>query len=234
LILKNPLKVLFVITSSDLAVWLSEVTHPYWHLSERGIEIGFASPKGGKVLWDPLSDPFTKGSQEPDDLFSKGFLSDEALVLKLKSTLPLSSLDLSNYDAVHVAGGAGAGMDLYPNKEVAAVLEHFWTNGKAVGAICQGAISLGNIPDRIRGRRVTGYSLEGDRQLEESMGKAFIPNFPQPVLEGTGAKFSCVDPYGIHVVVDGKLVTGQNQQSASEYALALHHVSVGRSPVAVG
>ena len=33
------------------------------------------------------------------------------------------------------------------------------------------------------------------------------------------------------VVVDGKLVTGQNQQSASEYGIVLLHAIAGRSPV---
>ncbi len=44
------MKVLFIISSSDTAFWLSEVTHPYWHLTERGVEVDFASPKGGKVV----------------------------------------------------------------------------------------------------------------------------------------------------------------------------------------
>ena len=34
------MKVLFIITSSDKGTWLSEVTHPYWHLAERGFESG--------------------------------------------------------------------------------------------------------------------------------------------------------------------------------------------------
>jgi hypothetical protein len=32
------MKVLFIITSSDIGTWLSEVTHPYWHLTERGVD----------------------------------------------------------------------------------------------------------------------------------------------------------------------------------------------------
>jgi putative intracellular protease/amidase len=40
-----PMKVLFIISNSETAFWLSEVTHPYWHLVERGVEVDFASPK---------------------------------------------------------------------------------------------------------------------------------------------------------------------------------------------
>jgi putative intracellular protease/amidase len=227
------MKVLFVISNSETAFWLSEVTHPYWHLAERGVGVDFASPQGGKVVFDPYSDPYFEKSTESEDLVSKGFLSDKTLKAKLDTTLKLKDVDLSRYDAIHVAGGRGATFDLFPNEDVAKALEYFWSRDKVVGAICHGAIALGNIPNRIRGRRVTGYTLEGDRELQSMFGSGFlIPHFPQTVLEETGAFYSRAgranDPC---VVVDGRLVTGQNQQSASEYALALLHVMAGRTPV---
>ena len=117
------MKVLFIISSSDTGFWLSEVTHPYWHLIERGVEVDFASPAGGKVVWDNYSDPYFKNSTEPDDLVSKGFLSDNALRAKMESTLKLKDVDLDQYDAVHVAGGRGATFDLYPNPDVAKALD---------------------------------------------------------------------------------------------------------------
>src|ERR1700721_1571020 len=61
------MKVLFIISSDDTAFWLSEVTHPYWHLTERGVEVDFASPAGGKVVGDQYSDPYFENSTEPDD-----------------------------------------------------------------------------------------------------------------------------------------------------------------------
>ena len=226
------MKVLFILSNSETAFWLSELTHPYWHLTERGVEVDICSPKGGKVVWDPYSDPYFEHSTEPDDLVSKGFLSDEALVAKLDATLRLRDISLDIYDAVHVAGGRGATFDLYPNDDVARALEHFWARNKVVGAICHGAIALGNVPDRIRGRRVTGYTLDGDRELQRLFGSGFlIPHYPQTVLEEVGAVYSRVAPNDPYVIVDGKLVTGQNQQSASEYALALLHQMDGRSPV---
>ncbi len=226
------MKVLFIISSSETAFWLSEVTHPYWHLTEREVEIDFASPKGGKVLIDPYSDPYFEKTTEPNDLVSKGFLSDKVLLKKLETTLKLKDVDLSAYDAVHVAGGRGATFDLYPNEDVARALEHFWSRDKVVGAICHGAIALGNIPDRIRGRRVTGFTLDGDKQLQARFGSGFlIPHYPQTVLEETGAVYSRTETYTPKVVIDGKLITGQDQASASEYALQLLHKMTGHTPV---
>jgi putative intracellular protease/amidase len=226
------MNVLFIISSSETAFWLSEVTHPYWHLTERGVEVDFASPSGGKVVWDRYSDPYFEHSTESDDLVSEGFLSDKKLVAKLETTLKLKDVTLDRYDAVHVAGGRGATFDLYPNEDVGKALEYFWAKDKVVGAICHGAIALGNIPERVRGRRTTGCTLEGDHELQRLFGSGFlIPHYPQAVLERVGSVYSRVAPNDPYVIRDGKLVTGQNQQSASEYSLVLLHTMTGESPV---
>lgn len=226
------MKVLFIISSSETAFWLSEVTHPYWHLTERDVEVDFASPQGGKIVFDRYSDPYFEKSMEPNDLVSKGFLADKKTAAKLENTLKLSDVDLSQYDAIHVAGGRGATFDLFPNEDVAKALEYFWSKGKVVGAICHGAVALGNIPDRIRGRNVTGFMLEADKQLQSMFGSSFIiPHYPQTVLEQAGANYSSGKPYSPKVIVDGKLITGQDQSAASEYALVLLHKLTGESPV---
>src|ERR1700678_1331219 len=92
------MKVLFVISSSETAFWLSEVTHPYWHLRTRGVELLFASPQGGKVVFDHYSDPDFEKSLEPDDLVINGFLSDFKTAAKLIATLKLMDVDLSECD----------------------------------------------------------------------------------------------------------------------------------------
>ena len=229
------MKVLFIITSHETGAWLSEITHPYWALTERGIDVDFASPEGGEVVWTPLSDPYGENSQEPEDLVSKGFLSDPELKSRLENTMKLSDVNLDEYDAVHVAGGQGATYDLFPNDVVGQALAHFWDKDKVVGAICHGAIALANIPDHVGGRHVTGYSLEGDHTLEEFFGPGFlIPNYPQKALEDAGARFSATEYTQPRVISDGKLVTGQNQQSASEYGLVLLHTLTGSTPISNG
>jgi putative intracellular protease/amidase len=150
---------------------------------------------------------------------SKGFLSDKTLTARLDSTIALRDVHPENYDAVHVVGGGGAAVDLYPNAQVTQIFEHFWAAGKVVGAICHGAIALANNPDRVTGRRATGFSRQEDSEAERLYGKDFIPNFPEPIMEKAGINFV------------GKLITGQNQQSASEYAIAFNHVLAGESPV---
>ena len=225
------MKILAIVSSAEMGFWLAELTHPYWHLTERGHEVTIASPRGGKATYAAASDPFADGSWEKDDLVSRGFLSNEELVAKLDSTLALKDVRPDDYDAVHVVGGGGACVDLYPNEQVGRILEAFWAAGKIVATVCHGSIALANIPARVKGRRATGFSRVEDVEVEKVYGKDFIPNFPQPVMEAAGIAFSNVGPWGVHVVVDGKLLTGQNQQSASEYAIALTHLLSGVDPV---
>jgi putative intracellular protease/amidase len=84
-------------------------------------------------------------------------------------------------------------------------------------------------------RTTTLRSAEATTQPPNAMrmfGSGFlIPHYPQTVLEEVGSRYSRVGANDPYVIRDGKLVTGQNQQSASEYALVLLHTMTGQSPV---
>ncbi len=70
--------------------------------------------------------------------------------------------------------------------------------------------------------------------MQSLFGSTFvIPHYPQKVLENTGAVYSSIQPYAPKVVIDGKLITGQDQSAASEYALALLHLMTSHTPVTV-
>jgi hypothetical protein len=110
---------------------LSEVTHPYWHLTERGVEVDFASPSGRKVVWDHYS-------------------------AKLETTLKLKGVALDLYDAVHVAGGRGATFDLYPNAAASDARadtgpppHHAWRNCLLASNRVDAPARLRNWPDGI-------------------------------------------------------------------------------------
>jgi putative intracellular protease/amidase len=54
------------------------------------------------------------------------------------------------------------------------------------------------------------------------------------VLEDAGAQYSETEYTQPRVIEDGRLVTGQNQQSASEYGLVLLHALTGHTPISAG
>jgi putative intracellular protease/amidase len=71
-----------------------------------------------------------------------------------------------------------------------------------------------------------------DRELENLFGHGFvIPHYPQKSLEEVGAVYTSAGLHAPHVVVDGRLITGQNQQSASEYGINLVHLLTGHTPI---
>jgi putative intracellular protease/amidase len=74
------MRVLFIISGADTAFWLSEVTHPYWHLTERDVEVDFASPDGGKVKYDPYSDPYSTIPPRPTTWSARDFFRTRYLL----------------------------------------------------------------------------------------------------------------------------------------------------------
>jgi putative intracellular protease/amidase len=70
----------------------------------------------------------------------------------------------------------------------------------------------------IEGRNVTGVT---DRQIKQ-LGIEVTPKHPETEMRRVGAKYESqtafVDMLATHVVVDGNIVTGQNQNSGYETA----------------
>ncbi|HXW39483.1 MAG TPA: hypothetical protein VEJ44_07295, partial [Acidimicrobiales bacterium] len=96
----RPKRVLIVVANPTtnqygwpVGFWAAELTHPYYELTERGIEVTIASPDGGKVAADALSDPRDDSKWSSEDLISLGFLSTPELVAKLEATPAIGDLD---------------------------------------------------------------------------------------------------------------------------------------------
>src|SRR5215471_20403528 len=108
-----PKKVLIVVanptTSTTLGwpvgFWGAELTHPYYELTERGVEVTIASPGGGKVQMDALSDPRDPSKWSSEDLITMGFVNTPELTALLDDTPRVADLNLDDYDAIMVAGG---------------------------------------------------------------------------------------------------------------------------------
>jgi putative intracellular protease/amidase len=62
-------------TGWPIGFWWAELTHPYWDLRQHGYQIDIASPDGGALEADMLSDPRDKSGYSVDDLISLGFVN---------------------------------------------------------------------------------------------------------------------------------------------------------------
>ena len=80
-------------TGWPVGFWWSELSHPYFALSEKGYQVEVFSYAGGKVLADALSDPRDPSGYSASDLISLGFIHTPALMKLLEDTPPVSAID---------------------------------------------------------------------------------------------------------------------------------------------
>src|SRR5262245_10399420 len=62
-------------TGWPIGFWWEELTHSYREFTEAGYQVVIASPKGGRLQADDLSDPRDERRLEADDLLSLGFIN---------------------------------------------------------------------------------------------------------------------------------------------------------------
>lgn len=220
------MKILMVLTSHDklgdtgkkTGFWLEEFAAPYYVLKDAGAEITLASPKGGQPPLDPSSD--TEDAQTPA---TERFKADEAAQKTLSETLVLSTINETDYDAVFYPGGHGPLWDLAEDKHSIKLLEAFAQNDRPIGAVCH-APAIFKHPKGADGQPlVSGKSVTGFTNTEEEgVGLTdVVPFLVEDMLKANGGKYEKGEDWASFVLVDGKLVTGQNPASSKEAAKKL-------------
>ena len=220
------MKVLIVLTSHDTlgdtgrktGFWLEEFAAPYYVFKDAGADITLASPAGGRPPLDPKSD-------EPDFQTdaTRRFVADEAANAQLSQTVRLDSVDQKDFDTVFYPGGHGPMWDLAEDADSIALIEAFWAAGKTIALVCHAPGVLHRVKNPegtpfVEGRRVTGFT----NSEEAAVGLTnVVPFLVEDELIDQGAVFSKVKDWGVHTVVDGRLITGQNPASSTEAARTL-------------
>jgi len=210
-------KILFVVTSHDkkgstnkpTGYYLSEVSHPWEILHNAGYEIDFVSPKGGKAPVDgfDLNDPI-----------NKKFWNDKIYHQKIENTLKPSQINPKDYVAIHFAGGHGTMWDFPNNTEIAKIASIIYENNGFISAVCHGPAGLVNIKLSngkylVNGKKINAFTNEE----EEAVGLTdIVPFLLESKLIERGAIFEKSKLWQVHVVVDQRLITGQNPASAKK------------------
>jgi len=201
--------------AAETGSWMEEVAAPYYIWKEKGYDITIASLKGGEV-------PFDEGSLNPPFLTKEAekFMLDNDAMAKVTTSLKLSDVDASTFDAVFLPGGHGTCYDLPESEELSKQLSAAWAAGKVVSAVCHGPTGLVNVKDAngvpiVKGRKVTGFS---DSE-EVAVGKDhLVPFMLESKLKELGGAYECAANWSVHAVRDGNLVTGQNPGSSAKTA----------------
>ena len=202
--------------SGEKTGWhLSEVSHVYWPLVDAGFTVEFASPKGGAA-------PLDKSSFKLDDSENKSFV-ERFKVEDSLDTLALSDVNSSEFQVIYFAGGHGTMWDFPDNEDIQRVTSEIYENNGIVSAVCHGPSALTSVKLSDGKYLVDGKSINSFTDAEEREVKKdnIVPFMLETRLRERGANFQGAKNWGEKVVVDGRLVTGQNPQSASALGKAI-------------
>lgn len=196
--------------------WMSEVSHAWTRFTDAGYDVTFASPSGGPAPFDPRS-------YNLDDPDNKRMWSQRKIVDQIGATVSLADVDPAKYDAIYFAGGHGAMWDFPKSESLQKVTRNIYENGGVVAAVCHGPAALVNVKTADGKYLVDGKNLATFTNAEETSSglTQVVPFLLQSKLEERGATVQTAPNYQKKVVVDGRLVTGQNPASAAGAADAV-------------
>ena len=210
-------------TAHPTGFWAEEFIKPHKVFTDAGLEVTIATPGGVTPVVDALS--LSPGMNNND----AGSVADQQAYLKqmegvLAAPVKLEDVQAGSYDAVFVPGGHGPMQDLAVHPTFGEFLADMLdAPDKVISAVCHGPASF--LPAHradgtwlFRGRALTGFSNEEETQA------TFAGNAPwllEDRLRLAGAKFEAGPSWGVHVVTDGNLITGQNPASAEAAAVAV-------------
>ena len=215
-------RVLFVLTSHEqlgetgkkTGVHVGEVSHVYKPLHDAGYAIDFVSPKGRQTYMYgvDINDPMTNW-----------LLRNGSAYYQLTHALKPEQVDPMAYAAVYYVGGHGTLWDLPDHQPLATITKTIYENNGVVAAVCHGAAGLVNVTLSdgtylVNGKQMTSFTNREERDIQQD---THVPFLLESMLRQRGAVFSGAENWQTHVVVDGRLITGQNSASAHKMALEL-------------
>jgi putative intracellular protease/amidase len=220
------MKVLMVLTSHEqlgntgrkTGFWLEELAAPYYVFKAAGAQVTLASPEGGQPPLDPKS---AEAGNQTDQ--TRRFAADSSAIAQLANTVRLESVDEADFDTVFYPGGHGPLWDLAEDPHSVKLIESFLAANKIVALVCHAPGVLRHVrnPDGtplVRGKRVTGFT----NSEEEAVGLTkIVPFLVEDELISLGAKFERTADWGVFVIQDGLLMTGQNPASSGPAATRL-------------
>ncbi len=160
---------------------------------------------------------------------AEAFLKGEdtsAMIKDTKSAADFLSAeeDLNKYDAVFIPGGHGIMIDGPESTDLKRIVEYMASKGKIISAVCHGPAGLLSATDDssgesiLKGKRATAFSNSEERAVGKDK---VVPFSLEDKMKELGAEFECGPDWSEHIVIDGKLITGQNPQSSRAVAEAV-------------
>ena len=221
-------------TGWPVGFWWSELSHPYFVLTEAGYEAEVFSPDGGKCEGDGMSDPRDASGYSASDLISMGFISTPKLAAMIENTRKVSEIDVAKFDAIIVAGGQAP---MFTFDKASALLKkfvEFYEKGRIACALCHGVsilryAKLSNGEYLAKGKTITGFANNEEDFADNavwslgllSRDKHVMPWRIEDEMKKIGANYVQAGQWRGFAIRDGNLITGQQNFSGEETARLL-------------
>lgn len=202
-------------TDKENGTYAPELTHVVHVLTAAGIDYQIASILGGKA---PLY-----GQDIEGDEVNSNVLADNTFNQRINNTLPITQLNITDYDAIFYPGGFGLLSDLAINEDFAALSAKHYEAGGIIAAVCHGPaallpINLSNGDPLLATKSITGFT----REEEIDFGTIDdIPFLMEEALTRKAARYNKIQPWHSFVIEDDRVITGQNPASAHAVGQAI-------------
>jgi|SRR4051794_11325665 putative intracellular protease/amidase len=203
--------------------WAAELFHPYYEFTQRRYDVTVASPAGGRVEVDALSDPRDESRWSADDLISMGALNTPEITALLEATPALRDLDLDAYDAIVVCGGQGPMFQFRDHEDLKRAIARFYEARKPTAVLCHGTAALLDVKLSdgtylIAGRTMTGFANVEEDYGDAAVGQRIMPFRIEDEARARGANYVQAGLFKAFAVRDMNLITGQQQYSGRKVA----------------
>lgn len=211
-------------TGWPIGFWWGELTHPYWEFIQNGCDVTIASPEGGALAADAYSDPEDPSGYAAADFVSLGFKHSPAHRSLIEDTVRLADVAIDDYDAIFFVGGQAPMYTFRGNPDVETALRTAYEAGKPTALVCHATSTLLDARDSkgdliVAGRRWTGFSNEEETYVDSAVGLRIQPFWIEDAARAIeGTTFEVGPMFAPHVVRDGNLITGQQQNSGAAAA----------------
>jgi putative intracellular protease/amidase len=196
-------------TDSPTGWYVPEAAHPWERFRAAGIGVDYMSPAGGTA---PLT------GYDDTDPVQVAFLEEYGSLGPV--TMAPADVHPERYDGVFYVGGHGTMWDFPADTAMISVVQRIAQRSGVVAAVCHGPAGLLNLRHAdgsllVAGRRVAAFTNEE----EEAVGlTGIVPFLLADALVERGAIHVRAANFEANIVIDGRLVTGQNPASAAGVA----------------
>ncbi len=198
--------------------WASELFHPIDVFNREGIAWDIASPDGGMVRMDPMSDPNNESRYSAWDVLSKKYVDDPEYMRLLQDTPAIATVKSDEYDAIMVAGGQSPMFTFSTATDLHTLFGAFYEQGKVTAALCHGVAILNYVKDSsghflATDKTITGFTNEEEDQANAAVQAEVMPWRIENELTKKGAHFQKLAAWTPFAIADGNLITGQQNMS---------------------